>query len=707
MRQLAVFLFSLAALATSTQAATSCVLSATPAQLRQGGLAEPLGHIVLVCGGATPFTPLQGSFIVAVSTIMSNYLAGETLPEVQFSVSVGGEWVPMAAATARPVSFNSVSIENINTMFDSNGALSMRISGLRAESGTTVMAALSFSGTPQLPVQFSTVTVGAETLTVASSATTTTQYASAALPEVFDFNTLMSMRVPFLTTRVTEANPAAFAPKSTGAPNGVRILVKFEGVVKQAMIYIPDAIAGSTAKTPTSAGDMGLAVSPGEFESGPASSLLLTRVRGADITGSGGELVFAPKPGLNTLGSLGAAEYDPDTEMHYAVYEVLDAAIGSRETCQFPAFVVLPPEYRSGGPLVRPSVLMAPISPVRGVSTNAPVPRFVPLTLQNDCSLLNDCAAAYFPRITGYAESPLTFFAPAGSHHQIGYVLVRNAGGGILEWRVSVRYRNGAGWVRFFPPAGIERASIRFDVLPADLAPGTYEADLVITGLANAGEMFYPITLHVTAAPPPALPPPVITGVFNAANRIPSPLAPGSLAVVLGMEFGANARVTVAGVPARVLDASTDTLWIEIPAALPDAPQASVIVDVDARLSVPYQFDLLPVSPAVARAINPGGTVNSEAAPVTAGGVLALEVTGIRLAEMPVWLRLHDREITEFAPAPPDAVNPAGVDVIRFTVPADLPTMKTALTICGQPAGKPEMRRCSHPFDVHLQALPE
>jgi len=702
-----VFLFSVAALATSTQAATQCVLTATPAQMRQGGLAEPLGHIVLACGGATPFTPLRGSFIVAVSTVMSNHLDGGTLPEVQFSVSVGGEWAPAPAVVARPISFNSVSIENIDTMFDANGALSMRISGLRAESGTAVVAALSFSGSPQLPVQFSTVTVGAETLTVASSATTTTQYASAALPETIDFNALYAMRVPFLTTRVTEASPAAFAPKSTGAPNGVRILVKFTGVVKQAAIYVPDAIAGSTAKTPTSAGDMGLAVSPGEYETGTASSLILSRVRGADLTGSGGELVFTPQPGLNGLGSLGTAEYDADADVRYAVYEVVDSVIGSRETFQFPAFIVLPPEYRAGGPLVRPEVVLAPVSSERGFSATAPVPRFLPTELQNDCPLFDDCAANYFPRITAYAESPTAFWAPSGSHPQTGYILVSNAGGGILEWRVSVRYRTGSDWIRFFPPAGIQRASIRFDVLPENLLPGVYEADLVLTGQANAGELLLPILLNVTAPPPPIQPPPAVAAVFNAANRIPGPLAPASLAVVLGSQFAESAKVTVAGVPAAVLSASADTLLIEIPAVLPDAPQGAVIVDVDSRLSSPHQIELVPVAPAVFRAVNPDDTVNSAGAPVVTGQVLALHITGIRSAETPLWLRLHDREIEEFAAAPPNAVNPVGIDVVRFTVPSGLPTMQTALTICGQPAGKPELRRCSHPFDVFLQAAPE
>lgn len=705
MRQVVVYLFSILGLASSAQAFTQCVLTATPAQMRVGGLADPLGSIILACGGATPFTPLRGSFQIAVSTVVANRLIDGQLPEIQFSVGAGSGWTPLTSVTARPVSFNSVSIENIDTLFDANGALSMRFSGLRAETDTQVHAVLSFSGTPQLPVQFSLVTVGGESLTLASSGTTTTQYASAALPEGFDFNTLLSMRVPFLTTRVTEANAAAFAPKPAGAANGVRILVKFTGIVTQAALYIPDAIAGSTAKTPTAAGDMGVAVSPGEYESG--STLLLARVRGSDATGSGGELAFTPTTGLNVLGSLGNAEYDPVEDIRYAVYEVVDAAEGVRETVQFPAFVVLPPEYRAGGPLVRQTVSLAPISSERGVSSTAPVPRFLPAAVQNDCPLLDDCAASYFPRITAYAESPLAFWAPAGSHHQIGYILVSNAGGGILEWHVSVRYRSGSDWVRFFPSEGIQRASVRFDVLPADLTPGTYQADLVLTGQANAGEIQFPITLVVTAPPPPELPVPVVNGIFNAANRIPGPLAPSSLAVVLGSQFSETAKATVAGVPAQVLSAAADALVIEIPATLPDAPQSSVVVDVDSRLSAPYQFDLVPVAPAVARGVNPDGTPNTESAPVTAGTVLALDVTGIRQAESPVWLRLHDREIAEFVPAPLDAVNPAGIDVIRFVIPADLPTMRTALTICGAPAGQPDLRRCSHPFDVYLRAAAE
>jgi hypothetical protein len=703
-----VLLFSLLGLTTYTQASTQCVLTATPAQLRQGGLAEPLGAILLSCGGASPFTPMRGSFQIAVSTVVSNRLVDGKLPEIQFSIASGSNWTPLTAVVARPVAFNSVSIENIDTMFDAYGALSMLISGLRAESDTLVRAVLSYSGTPQLPVQFSMVSVGGEALTLASSGTTTTQYASAALPDGFDFNTLLSRRVPFLTTRVTEASGSTFVATSAGAANGLRLLVKFTGVVKQAALYIPDAIAGSTAKTPTSAADMGLAASPGEYISGSPSTLLLTRIRGADSTGAGGEPAFTPQAGLNTLGTLGLAEYDPVLELRYAVYEVVDAAEGAMETFQFPAFVVLPPEYRAGGPLVRQSAMLAPIGTGRGVSATAPVPRFLPNAAQNDCPLLNDCAANYFPRITAHSISPLFFWAPAGSGHQIGYIFVDNAGGGILEWAASVRYRTGSDWIRFFPPAGIQRSSIRFDVLPVNLAPGTYQADLVVTGKANAGEIQFPITIEVTAPPPPnpTVPPPVVTGVFNAANRVPSPVAPASLAVVLGGVFTEPAKVTVAGVPARVLEATADTLLIEIPATLPDAPQASIVVDVDSRLSAPYQFELAPVAPAAARAFNPDGALNTESTPITTGTVLALHVTGIRFAGSPLWVRLHDREIAEFAAAPPDAVNPIGIDVLRFVVPVDLPTMTTSLVVCGAPAGQPELRGCSHPFDVHLLAAP-
>jgi hypothetical protein len=187
-----------------------------------------------------------------------------------------------------------------------------------------------------------------------------------------------------------------------------------------------------------------------------------------------------------------------------------------------------------GGPVIRSSVSLGPVSEVRGVSESAPVPRFSANVAINDCPLLNDCAAPYFPHLRVTPISPTEFTAPAGAGHQIGNVIVENTGGNLLEWRVSVRYADGADWIRIFPEAGVGRATVRFDVLPGNLTPGEYSAQLVVTGLANAGEAVIPVLLRVTMPLPPVEPPPVIHDVVNAGNRIPGPVAPGSLAVVLG-----------------------------------------------------------------------------------------------------------------------------------------------------------------------------
>jgi hypothetical protein len=341
------------------------------------------------------------------------------------------------------------------------------------------------------------------------------------------------------------------------------------------------------------------------------------------------------------------------------------------------------------------------VSEVAGASSVAPVPRFLPFVAPGDCEVQGDCEAAYFPKLAAYPFTELAFTRPQGPTYATGTLRVYNAGGDILAWSVSVRYKNGAGWVRVDPAEGLQQWNVRFDLMPQGLELGTYEAEIVITGAGRAGLMVFPVRLTVTAALPPAIPAATVRSVVNAANLIPGPIAPGLLTLIEGDNFLRECRVFVGGIEAMVVAREEGRVVVVIPDSLPLSARADIVVVNETQAGAPYSVDVAPVAPAVLALFNPDGGKNGVDAPIRTGSPLLLSVTGIARAESPVYVKLHDREITEFLPVEGLDV-PPGATLLRFLVPADLPAMTTAIEVCGQPAGQPELRRCAHPVDVTL-----
>lgn len=698
-------LFALCGFAPHAPAVVQCQLSGVPLQMRAHGLAEPVGEVVLRCHGGAPFSPVQGTFQLAISGLVTNRPDQGYLNEIGVALDVNGEWQPLFGLRARLQEANSVVLDPLATAFDANGQLGLRFSGVRSETGGEIIALVSFTGNPQLPVPVATVVVGrAAGIGLGAVSTATIPRASPELPPGADFGALVNLRPPFITTRFTESGPAVLRPRSNQHENGVRVVVHFPGVPEGGRVFVPAAIAGSSALEPTSGGNLGAPPAGGQYLGEPTPSLLLSLIRGANPQGIGGNQAFVPLPGLNPLTRVEPAEFAEG--LQYAVYEVLDANQGRIESAQLPAWVIFPPDWRSGGPVLRSQVSLGPVSLARGAQALAPVPRFAPNTAGNDCPLVNDCAALYFPHLRVTPITPTDFTAPSGAGHQIGSVIVENTGGNLLEWRVTVRYINGQDWMRISPPAGVDRATIRFDVLPALLVPGDYSAQLVITGAANSGEAIVPITLRVTAPLPPEQPRPVILDVVKAGNRLPGPVAPGSLAFVIGEGFHEQTTVTVGGIPARVLLAEADELLIEVPPALdPAIPRAAVVVDRGGRQSIPWGVEVAPVAPAVLFALNEDdGERNAEDYPVAAGRVLRLYVTGLALAIDPIFVRIHDREIGELL-REEISESPAGARILRFVIPEDLPAMSTAVLVCGRSSPGSDAV-CAQPFDVFLAAAP-
>src|SRR4029077_4658201 len=143
------------------------------------------------------------------------------------------------------------------------------------------------------------------------------------------------------------------------------------------------------------------------------------------------------------------------------------------------------------------------------------------------------------------------------------------------------------------------------NVYPQNLAPGVYNATLFITGGPQAGSFTLPITVTVTAFPPPApvfppparvVPPPaprapvppaapaapkvILQSLVNAARPDSTAVSPGSLAIIRGSLFkGKDVVVTFDGSPATMLSADDYSITVLLPAGLKTASQLQVTVD--------------------------------------------------------------------------------------------------------------------------------
>src|SRR5260370_15927850 len=320
----------------------------------------------------------------------------------------------------------------------------------------------------------------------------------------------------FNSTRVTEGFADAFnprsAPQNLNANSGTRIIVHYSGFADTAPLVGPDGIAGSDAVQPTAAGDFGFVPSGGCYAPNVNGSLLLARVVGTDANGAGGSVAYVPGPpgsGVVNLDSM--SELTIANGQAFSVYEVVDADPNAIEFAQFPTVLGLAPGASTGVQTFE-TVSLAPVSTVYTASSTDPIPRYQALAPATDCNLLNDCGAAYFPKLF-VDTTPLQYTAQAGVAYQVAYTRVNNQGGGNMLWNVGVRYTNGSGLLRVDPLSGINNATIPVEALPGSLSGGIYNTTLTVDAGPIAGSRVIPITLTVMPPAPPPVPSPALTHI--------------------------------------------------------------------------------------------------------------------------------------------------------------------------------------------------
>ncbi|NWF85296.1 MAG: hypothetical protein HXY18_15890 [Bryobacteraceae bacterium] len=675
-------------------AAGRCTVAAAPQPIAAEGAAELVSAVAIECSGLAAGQVVEGSVGVSFSRRVSNRRSGEVLEGPVFELEAApGVWTafPAAAVLADQA---TVRFDNLRWTAGSNGAFNLRVRGVRVDAAAERVEAsvrLFLSERLDLPVQRVAVGEGQNSLAAALMNTLATRGPAPGADA--DFRAMMRLQPPVAAVRVTEGYPSAFAA-------GTRFLIRFAGVPEGVRMLLPDVVAGSSGMFPTRSGVFGRAADAGGQTIDGSPQLLLVRVMGAQINGEGG---LAAASGF---GALRAAETGRGTP--YGVYEVVSADAARMESAEIPAWVAVPPGFDTpfGESIVRPTVLLAPVSESEGAHPTAPVPRYKPVSPAADCEIVGDCTALWFPRMRIVEPSPLNFTAVAGGGLQIGRAGVNNDGGGLLEWRVGVRAPAGFTWLSNSDGTGVQNGGIQYDVNPAGLSPGDYEAQLVFEQIApptgRRDERAYTVRLKVTPAPvtpppvtppvkpPPTAPAPQIESVTIGPARLGPPFAAGSLIQVTGTFFGERPEANVAGVAAQVVTAAGGVIGVILPETLP-AGRHPLVVRSGEVSSAAWMIEVVPSAPVLLFALNEDGAPNSADAPAARGGLIHLYATGLPVGAT-AGAMIHDRGVDTTV----EEGGKPGVRLILIQVPSDLPAMKTtaAVTIGGV---------VSHPLDIWIR----
>jgi len=687
------------------QPVLTCQSTAVPPIVAGEGITERIGDIVMSCTGGTPGAQVTGNFSVFLNVNITNRVSGNTVTDVVFTVDNGSGPQPVNTP-GMLVATNQLVYNGLSYKLSSMGSALLRIANIRAAANLTglgpnhpINAFLSFNltGPPSTNSQLLVATAEPALLASFSSKIVCAPNGSPLPDNPASFSSFLSSRAIFNSTRVTEGFADAFnprsAPQNLNANSGTRIITHYSGFPGSAHLFVPDVIAGSDAVQPTAAGDFGLVPSGGRYAPTVNGSLLLARVVGTDANGAGGSVVYVPGlPGSGVVSLDSMRELTISNGQAFAVYEVVDADPHAVEFAQFPTVLGLAAGASTGVQTFE-DVSLAPVSTVYTASSTDPIPRYQAIAPASDCNLLNDCGASYFPKLF-VDTTPMQFTGQAGSSFQVAYTRVNNQGGGNMLWTATIRYTNGSGWLRVDPASGINNATIRVDALPGSLTAGIYNATLTVDAGPVAGSRVVPITLTVTAAPPP-VPSPAVTTIVNGASFMPGFVAPGSIATIFGTKFaGASVNVTFDGMPAKILFAGDSQLNVMIPMELGDRTSAKLVVTVDGLPSAPQGISLAPFAPAIFKngVLNQDSSLNVAGSAARPGTVIQIFATGLA-GNGAISAKIGDRVIEQ-----PNYGGPApgliGVQQVNVALPSDLTGPTANVLVCGgaQPVCSPAVQ---------------
>jgi uncharacterized protein (TIGR03437 family) len=379
-----------------------------------------------------------------------------------------------------------------------------------------------------------------------------------------------------------------------------------------------------------------------------------------------------------------------------AVYEVIDANPNIQEYAQFPTFVGLPNVAGQTPVVASEAISFGPYSTVSTAMAGLAVPRFSAPLPTNDCSVVGDCGANYFPVLTATAAS-LQFVSGASGNVLSQYILVNNTGGGYMQFTTSVAYTGSAtGWLTVTNQniSGNENhATLIVNANPTGLAQGTYQATVTVNA-GTAGTQSFTYTLTVG---PPQI---TISSIVNAASFQTGPLVAGSLATIKGANLsGKVVTVTFNGIAGTVLYDSAGQINVQVPSSLASSSSAQVVVTADGNSSAAATVQLATISPGIFGVLNQDNTVNSSANPAVSGTVIQIFATGLisPVSSGQIITGLGNTGI----PTLYSGAAPNGVQQVNAQLPANAASIPGILVVCG--TGTTGALVCSPAFIIYTR----
>jgi len=708
------------ATASAQNSILTCQTTVNPLLVRGEGLTERMGDIVLQCTGGPPGLGAGGNLSIFLSVPMTNRVDSNGYTDLSLTVDTGSG--PLASnAQAIYLNPSTLSFSGIAFNLSSTGGVTLRLSNLRGaanqagvNSAHQITVSLSFNAGSL--ISFSNNIFPVATVVRGLYSSYTSRLICSAFGTTPIENSSMSSAIAnhasYSTVRITEGFNSALGPHSdfnfqTG-DFGSRVIVRYSNVPQGVHIYVPDGVVGYDGLQPTSAGEYGLRAQDGSYNPG-SGTLLLIRVANADSIGGGTSSGTVIQPPTTT------AYFDSMSEViiasdgtGQAVYEVVDANQFLVQSATIPSFISVPPGLVQTYTQINQDVVLGPSSTSLSTVPLAVIPRFVPDPAPNDCSVVGDCGAYYFPQLTSNVSTMVVNMTSLDGIKSQNFVL-GNGGAGNFLWTATVKYLSGNTnnyqWLRITPSSGINRETPRVDFVPGPLPPGVYDATIVLDGGPIAGTRQIRVTLYYAYQAPT----PVVINAVNAANLKPGFLIPGSQAAILGDRLvGSNISVMFDDTPARVLGSvSSSRLDVQVPYAVAGRETSLIKVTIDGSTSTPGLLVPIGISaPAIFKgaALNPDNTSNSPSNPIVAGGTIQVYATGLPVAGVYTG-HIHDRtidgnSIVYAGPAP----TLIGIQLMQMIVPADLPSITTGMNVCGGLTD--DTQECSGNADITILAAP-